>query len=132
MSNVNMRNQFYKLICNVDNLDGDVDLLVLEKLLEKRLKIFFNAIATIIAIQATKTYSQHQKKDKERKQINSFQTLTTQLPNKSKQFTLCFNCLSKAHILKECQSEFRCRVDVCRQKHHNLLHKELLDNQNGN
>ena len=94
MSNVNMRNQFYKLICNVDNLDGDVDLLVLEKLLEKRLKIFFNAIATIIAIQPTKTYSQHKKKDKERKQINSFQTLTTQLPNKSKQFTLCFNCLS--------------------------------------
>ena len=35
-------------------------------------------------------------------------------------------------MLKECQSEFRCRVDGCRQKHHTLLHKEPLDNQNGN
>ena len=35
-------------------------------------------------------------------------------------------------MLKECQSEFRCCVDNCRQKHHTLLHKEPLDNQNGN
>ena len=49
-----------------------------------------------------------------------------------KEQKLCFNCLSKAHMLKECQSEFRCRVDGCRQKHHTLLHKEPLDNQNGN
>ena len=28
--------------------------------------------------------------------------------------------------------EFRCCVDYCRQKHHTLLHKEFLDNQNGN
>ena len=45
---------------------------------------------------------------------------------------LCFNCLSKTHGLKEYQSEFRCRVDGCRQKHHTLLHKEPLDNQNDN
>ena len=34
-------------------------------------------------------------------------------------------------MLKECQSEFRCCVDGCRQKHHALLHKEPLDNQSG-
>ena len=35
-------------------------------------------------------------------------------------------------MLKECQLEFRCCVDGCRQKHHILLHKEPLDNQNSN
>ena len=35
-------------------------------------------------------------------------------------------------MLKECQSEFRCRVDGCRRKHHTVLHKEPLDNQNSN
>ena len=35
-------------------------------------------------------------------------------------------------MLKECQSEFRCRDDGCRQKHHTLLLKEPLDNQDGN
>ena len=45
---------------------------------------------------------------------------------------LCLNCLSKAHMLRECQLEFRCRLDGCRQKHHTLTHKEPLDDQNGN
>ena len=35
-------------------------------------------------------------------------------------------------MLKECQSEFRRRDDGCRQKHHTLLLKEPLDNQDGN
>ena len=34
-------------------------------------------------------------------------------------------------MLKECRSEFRCRVGCCRQKH-TLLHKEPLVNLNGN
>ena len=163
-----MRNEFYKVTCNLDILDGDVDLIFLEKWLEKRLKIFFNPIANVIATKGTKTYIQHQKKDKERKQINLFHNSTPQSPDKSKKTTktlvcylcsqdhrimdcvkfkqktvierknfvkeqkLCFNCLSKAHMLKECQSELRCRVDGCKQKHHTLLHKEPLGNQNGN
>ena len=49
-----------------------------------------------------------------------------------KEQKLCFNCLSKAHMLNECRSEFRCRVDGCRQKDHTVLHKEPLDNQNRN
>ena len=55
----------------------------------------------------------------------------TERKNFVKEQKSCFNCLSKAHMLKECQSEFRC-VDGCRQKHPILLHKEPLDNQNGN
>ena len=35
-------------------------------------------------------------------------------------------------MLRECQLEFRCRLDGCRQKHHTLTHKEPLDNQNSN
>ena len=142
-------------------------MIFLEKWLEKRLKIFFNPIANVIATKGTKTYIQPQKKDKERKQINLFHNSTPQSPDKSKKTTktlvcylcsqdhrimgcvkfkqktvierknfvkeqkLSFNFLSKAHMLKECQ-EFRCRIDGCRQKHHTLLHKEPLDNQNGN
>ena len=60
------------------------------------------------------------------------QKTATERKNFVKEQKLCFNCLSKAHMLKECQLEFRCCVDGCRQKHHTLLHKEPLDNQNGN
>ena len=52
---------------NLDIIDGDVDLLFLEKWLEKCLKIFFDPIANIIAIQRMKTDNQHQKKNKETK-----------------------------------------------------------------
>ena len=79
-----MRNEFYKVTCNLDILDGDVDLIFLEKMLEKRLKIFFNLIANIIVTQGTKADNHHQKKDKEKKQINSFHNSTPQSPHKSK------------------------------------------------
>ena len=79
-----MCNEFYKVTCNLDILDGDAYLLFLEKWLEKRLKIFFNPIANIIAAQGTKTDNQLQKKDKERKQIHSFHSSTPQSLNKSK------------------------------------------------
>ena len=50
----NMQNEFYKLTCNLGILDGDVDLIFLDKWLEKHLKIFFNPIANIIATQKQK------------------------------------------------------------------------------
>ena len=154
-----MCNEFYKVTCNLDILDGDAYLLFLEKWLEKRLKIFFNPIANIIAAQGTKTDNQHQKKDKENKSTH-FPVLHHNHPTKIKKTTktliyyqcyqghriidcvkfkqktaierknfineqkLCLNCLSKAHMLRECQLEFRCRLDGCRQKHHTLTHKE--------
>ena len=62
-----MRNEFCKVTCTLDILNGDVDLIFLEKWLEKRLKIFFDPIANIIATQRIKTDIKHQKKDKERK-----------------------------------------------------------------
>ena len=128
-----MQNEFYKVTCNLGILDGNVDLIFLNKWLEKHLKIFFNPIANIIATQGTKTDIQHQKKNKERKQINLFHNSTPQSLDKSKKTTKtfvcylcsqdhrildcvklkqktaaarknCFNSLSKAHILKEYQS----------------------------
>ena len=57
---------------------------------------------------------------------------STQRKNFVKNQKLYLNCLSKAHMLKECHSWFRCCVDGCGQKHHTLLHNEPLDNQNGN
>lgn len=35
---------------------------------------------------------------------------------------VCFNCLSKGHQVKECQSKFRCRH--CGGKHHTTIHRE--------
>ena len=129
-----MRNEFYKVTCNLDILDGDVDLIFLEKWLEKHLKIFFNPIANIIATQGTKTDIQHQKRDKERQQINLFHKSTAQSPDKSKKPTIlvCYLCsqdhrimdcvkfkqktaTKRKRMLKEYQSEFRCCVDGCRQ-----------------
>ena len=132
LSSCNMRNEFYKVTCNLDILDGDVDLTFLERWLEKRLKIIFNSIANIIATQGTKTDIPHQKMDKERKQINLFHN---SIPDKSKKTTktlVCYLCsqdhrimdcvkfkqktaTKRKRMLKECQSEFRCCVDGCRQ-----------------
>ena len=43
---------------------------------------------------------------------------------------LCFNCLAKGHVLKECQSNFFCRIESCKKKHHTLLHEETQVNIN--
>ena len=64
--------------------------------------------------------------------LNSNKKMQLKEKSLSRNESMFFNCLSKGHMLKECQSEFRCRVNGCRQKHHTLLYKELLDNQNGN
>lgn len=40
----------------------------------------------------------------------------------AKQNRLCLNCLSSSHKVKECQSNFHCRI--CKFSHHTLLHFE--------
>ena len=57
----NMRNEFYKVTCNLDIFGGNEDLIFLEKWLEKRFKIFFNSIANIIVTKGTETDNQNQK-----------------------------------------------------------------------
>ena len=37
---------------------------------------------------------------------------------------LCWNCLSKGHVLEDCKSQHRCKVSGCNQQHHTLLHRE--------
>ena len=39
---------------------------------------------------------------------------------------LCFNCLAKGHVLKDCKSNFFCRIEGC--KKNTLLHKETQAN----
>ena len=47
-----------------------------------------------------------------------------------KQYTLCFNCLGKGHVVKDCPSKSRCRK--CAGRHHTLLHQSDNDcKQNG-
>ena len=43
---------------------------------------------------------------------------------------LCFNCLSRGHVLKNCKSDFSCRIDGSSKKHHTLLHDEPRVNIN--
>ena len=45
---------------------------------------------------------------------------------------LCFNCLSKTHIVKDCKSSFICREKNCDKKHHTLLHEPPNANVNNN
>ena len=45
---------------------------------------------------------------------------------------LCFNCLSKTHIVKDCKSSFICREKNCDKKHHTLLHEPPNVNVNNN
>ena len=123
------------------------------------------AFVNIIATQGTKTDNQHQKKkDKERKQINSFHNSTLESPDKrskkttktlisslfsqnhrvmdwvkfkqktatkrqnfAKKLKLCFNCLSRAHMLKNGSRSLDV-VSMVVGKNHTLLHKEPLDN----
>ena len=56
-----MRNEFYKVTCNLDIFGGNENFIFLEKWLEKRFKIFFNSIANIIVTKRTKTDNQNQK-----------------------------------------------------------------------
>ena len=44
--------------------------------------------------------------------------------------TLCFNCLRKDHVLKDCKLNFFCRIEGCKKKHHILLHEETQENIN--
>ena len=45
---------------------------------------------------------------------------------------LCFNCLSKNHHVKDCISEFTCRLESCGKKHHTLLHEDKKPMPNSN
>ena len=42
--------------------------------------------------------------------------------DKVKSAKLCFNCLSRDHMVSHCSSKSRCRR--CKLKHHTLLHRE--------
>ena len=35
----------------------------------------------------------------------------------------CWNCLSKAHFVKQCKSKYRRKFDKCGKLHHSLLHE---------
>ena len=48
----------------------------------------------------------------------------------SNKHRLCFNFLSKGHVLKNCKSDFSYRIDGCSKKHHMLLHNESWVNIN--
>ena len=49
-----------------------------------------------------------------------------------KENKLCFNCLSKTHIVKDCKSSFICREQNCDKNHHTLLHEPPNVNVNMN
>ena len=43
---------------------------------------------------------------------------------------LCWNCLAKAHFIKECKLKDRCKIGKCGKHLHSLLHEiEIPDNK---
>ena len=48
-----------------------------------------------------------------------------------RQEKVCWNCLAKNHILKNCESEVRCRASNCNKRHHTLLHEDIPLKTNG-
>jgi len=134
-----LRQTFYRH--SRDILDSEViSLLEFENWLNKRTKEFYNPIANIIA-------SQEPFRQKDSKSINNFKYesktlkcyccsddhkltkcetfLSKTLEAKNdfvKEHKLCWNCLSKGHMIKECKSQYRCRTNNCNQRHHTLLH----------
>ena len=43
---------------------------------------------------------------------------------KVKEQRLCWNCLSKGHVLKDYKSQHRCKVSGCNKQHYTLIHRE--------
>ncbi|XP_070071112.1 uncharacterized protein [Drosophila takahashii] len=53
------------------------------------------------------------------------QFLSMEIPDRRsfvKLHKLCFNCLSRNHVARQCTSKFRCRL--CKGSHHTLVHQE--------
>ena len=42
----------------------------------------------------------------------------------AKNARLCFSCLNKGHVTRDCRSKRRCEKDGCKRLHHQLLHAE--------
>ena len=47
------------------------------------------------------------------------------------QNSICWNYLSKSHFVQNCNSHFRCKIDICGQMHHTLLHKTSPNTRSG-
>ena len=45
---------------------------------------------------------------------------------------LCWNYLSKGHVLKNCKSQHHCKVSGCNQQHHTLLNRENIPEVSAN
>ena len=49
-----------------------------------------------------------------------------------KEHKLCWNCLSKKHLVKECKSKFPCSKDTCNERRHTSTHKDVKVKQEEN
>ena len=47
-----------------------------------------------------------------------------------KKESLCWNCMSKSHVTKDCISKYSCRKEDCGKKNHNFLHENKKTNIN--
>ena len=57
---------------------------------------------------------------------NKFLALTTKQRYKwVKSGGLCFSCLSKEHVVKDCGKKSKCGLDGCEMSHHKLLHRQV-------
>lgn len=149
----NLRNLFYNHSKEYFNTNQVISIQQFEQWLEHRLKQFFNPIADIIASQEPVKFRDFNKPSTRNNLLNKTgddnnsdetskvkcwlcssdhrmnkceQFISKSLEEKQKVvelYKLCWNCLSKGHIIKNCNSEVRCRMRGCGKKHHTLIHQ---------
>lgn len=100
----------------LENLDWHKEVDRSEQATKKRPKNTLNTV-----VKSTKGKCPHCDQDHSIYKCAAFQKLTPFERGKvRKEKQLCVNCLSRAHMLRDCESKMKCRV--CHKPHHTLLH----------
>ena len=152
-----LRNQFYKKSTDKIFTNGGLNLKDFERWLNMKLKEHFNPIASLIATTEKSPPKQHHNLSKNQPQIkirtmlnrktelkcwicnddhkvfNCQNFIASNIEERRKLVAekgLCFNCLSNSHKIANCKSNKHCKTENCGKRHHTLLHKDtIIDNQ---
>ena len=115
-----LRKSFYKATKDASFVSGDVTLIGFERWLDNRLTEYFNPIANIIAKQEVCWLC-----NQPHRLMECEKFIKKNLQDR-KEFVstnkLCWNCLSKAHFVRQCKSKYRCKIDKCGKRYHSLPH----------
>ena len=149
-----LRQRFYNYTRNIVNREDFLSVEQFQIWLENRVKEQYNPTANILAsdkpyknrdnpIRSNNFSNKNNNTDREIKcwlcenkhKITSCDHFKAKSLSDKKRFAeqekLCWNCLATGHILKNCESEVRCRVSNCNKRHHTLLNEYIPLKTNG-